>query len=328
MEPLLRMEDLHVGFSMGSDFVSVVDGVSIRLDQGKCLGIVGESGCGKSVTALSVLRLLPRHGRITGGRILFEGKNILDMDAKGLRDLRGGEISMIFQDPMVSLNPLVSIGRQIDEVQLLHHMGSPTEARKNTLALLDAVGIPDPERVANGYPHQISGGMQQRAMIAMALVCNPKLMIADEPTTALDVTIEVQILDLIRGIRRQRDMGLILISHDLGIVAETSDEVMVMYAGRVLEEAPTGELFRDPRHPYTQGLLASLPGESDLVNRRKQPLDTIPGTVPDMRDLPAGCKFLNRCTRAREACAREEPELQRVGAEGHRVRCLWDGIDS
>ncbi len=318
---LLQINDLEVVFDTEKGLVKAVDGVSLWVERRRSLGIVGESGCGKSVTALSILKILPRQGRIVRGSIMFEGKNLLELDKGGMRSLRGSHISIIFQEPMISLNPVLTIGRQIGEVARIHKRLNKAAAYRRVLELLDSVGIPDPQRVAAGYPHQISGGMQQRAMIAMALAGDPKLMIADEPTTALDVTTEAQILELIRELQHRLGMSLIFISHDLGVIAETTDMVAVMYAGRVMEFTDTHTLFSEPKHPYTLGLMASIPGALSGNIRRKGMLETISGTVPNMSDLPPGCKFSNRCRHIFERCCAEEPGLEEAGSGYHLVRC-------
>lgn len=318
---LLEINDLEVVFDTEKGPVKAVDGVSLWVERGQSLGIVGESGCGKTVTALSILQILPRQGRIVRGRILFEGKNLLKLDKDGMRNLRGSQISIIFQEPMISLNPVLTIGRQIGEVIRIHKGLNKAATHQRVLELLDSVGIPDPQRVAAGYPHQISGGMQQRAMIAMALAGDPKLMIADEPTTSLDVTIEAQILALIRDLQHQLGMSLLFISHDLGVIAGITEMMAVMYAGRVMEFTDTHTLFSEPNHPYTFGLISSIPDALSGKVRRKGELETIPGTVPNMSDLPPGCKFSNRCRHVFERCRTEEPGLKETGSGYHLVRC-------
>lgn len=318
---ILEINDLEVGFETKKGLLKAVDGVSLWLEKGGSLGIVGESGCGKTVTALSILQVLPPQGRIVHGNILFNGKNLLEMDKEEMRNLRGGQISIIFQEPMISLNPVLTIERQVGEVMRIHKGLDRNTIHRRVLELLESVGIADPERVAAGYPHEISGGMQQRVMIAMALAGDPKLVIADEPTTALDVTIEVQILHLIRDLQRRLGMSLIYISHDLGIIAETTDRVAVMYAGRIMEYADTTTLFAKPKHPYTLGLMASVPDALSGKIRRREMLKTIPGTVPHMGELPSGCKFSNRCDHVFERCHGREPGLNEIGGESHLVRC-------
>ncbi|MGQ9647413.1 MAG: ABC transporter ATP-binding protein [Thermodesulfobacteriota bacterium] len=318
---ILEINNLEVGFETKKGLLKAVDGVSLWVKKGESLGIVGESGCGKTVTALSILQVLPPQGRIIRGSILFNGKSLLEMGKEEMRHFRGGQISIIFQEPMISLNPVLTIERQLGEMMRIHKGLDRTTARQRVLELLESVGIPDPERVAAGYPHEISGGMQQRVMIAMALAGDPKLVIADEPTTALDVTIEVQILDLIRELQHRLGMSLIYISHDLGIIAEMTDRVAVMYAGRVMEYTETSTLFAEAKHPYTLGLMASVPDALSGNMRRKEMLKTIPGTVPHMGELPSGCKFSNRCDYVFERCHGQEPGLSGIGEEGHLVRC-------
>jgi len=300
-----------------------VDGVDLELKEGGTLGVVGESGCGKSVTALSVMRLIPDPpGKIAQGEIIFEGKNLLGLSEAEMRKIRGRSISMIFQEPMTSLNPVFQIGDQISEVLRLHEGMSRREAWDRSIEMLKMVGIPSPERRVQEYPHQLSGGMRQRAMIAMALACSPKLMIADEPTTALDVTIQAQILELMNRLQRDKGMSVILITHNLGVIAETAQKVAVMYAGRIVEYAEVKPIFGNPMHPYTQGLLKSIP-RLDEDHSRKARLEAIPGLVPSLLELPKGCKFSNRCKYVFEKCG-EEPEL--IEAElGHMVRCWLHG---
>ncbi|MBI2162823.1 MAG: ABC transporter ATP-binding protein [candidate division NC10 bacterium] len=318
-EILLKIEGLQTHFSTEAGTVRAVDGVSLMVRKGETLGIVGESGCGKSVTALSILRLIPNPpGRIVGGRILLEGRNLLDLPEDEMRKVRGASISMIFQEPMTSLNPVFTVGDQIAEGIRLHQKLSKRESWNKAIEMLRVVRIPDPERRVGEYPHQMSGGMRQRVMIAMALSCNPQLLIADEPTTALDVTIQAQILELLNQLKVELGMAVMLITHDLGVVADTAARVAVMYAGRVVEEAPVLELFTHPLHPYTQGLLNSIP-RLEKTERRAR-LQAIPGMVPDMLELPRGCKFQARCPKVFEPCSGEEPELKTVSGE-HRVRC-------
>jgi oligopeptide/dipeptide ABC transporter ATP-binding protein len=316
---LLEIEGLQTHFFTEAGTVKAVDGVNLTVRKGETLGIVGESGCGKSVTALSVLRLIPNPpGKIVGGRILLEGRNLLTLPEEQMRKVRGGSISMIFQEPMTSLNPVFTVGDQIAEGIRLHQGLSKRESWNKAIEMLRLVRIPDPERRVSEYPHQMSGGMRQRVMIAMALSCNPQLLIADEPTTALDVTIQAQILELLNQLKAELGMAVMLITHDLGVVADTAARVAVMYAGRVVEEAPVLELFTNPLHPYTQGLLNSIPR---LEKTQRQPrLQAIPGMVPDLLDLPQGCKFQARCTKIFEPCRGEEPQLKTMGKD-HRVRC-------
>src|SRR5580704_16712443 len=316
--PLLRVRDLLTSFHTDTGALRAVDGVSFDVFPGKSLGIVGESGCGKSVTALSILRLVPAPaGRIESGSIEFRGKNLLEVSRGEMQRIRGNQISMIFQEPMTSLNPVYTAGSQIAEAVRIHEKKSRREARDRALEMLRLVGIPSPETNIDAYPHQLSGGMRQRVMIAMALACRPSLLIADEPTTALDVTVQAQILAILSSLQRQFGMGIILITHDLGVVAEYTDHVVVMYAGRVVEQADVRDLFAHPRHPYTRGLLESVPR---LVGTRREGLDvrgdearerlkTIEGMVPDLRDLPTGCRFADRCPMVVDACSLREPDL-------------------
>jgi len=319
--PLLEVKDLKTQFFTQDGVVKAVNGVSFYVEEGETLGIVGESGCGKSVTVLSVMRLIPQPpGKIVAGQVLFEGRDLLQVSDEEIRQVRGNKIAMIFQDPMTSLNPVLTIGRQIGEALELHlHMGRE-EARKRSAELLAMVGIPQAEARLDDYPHQFSGGMRQRAMIAMALACNPQLLIADEPTTALDVTIQAQIVDLVKRLRDEIGMAIIWITHDLGVVAGLADRMMVMYAGFAVEEAPVKEVYADPRHPYTLGLLGSLP-RLDEVRREK--LRSIEGLPPDLIDLPPGCPFEPRCVYAVERCRVERPELAPVGPR-HRIACWVD----
>jgi peptide/nickel transport system ATP-binding protein/oligopeptide transport system ATP-binding protein len=316
---LLTIRNLHTYFFTDEGVAKAVDGVDLELKEGGTLGVVGESGCGKSVTALSVMRLIPDPpGKITQGEILFAGKNLLDLSEAEMRKVRGRSISMIFQEPMTSLNPVFQIGDQISEVLRLHEGMSRREAWDRSIEMLKMVGIPSPERRVQEYPHQLSGGMRQRAMIAMALACSPKLMIADEPTTALDVTIQAQILELMNRLQRDKGMSVILITHNLGVIAETAQKVAVMYAGRIVEYTEVKPIFGNPMHPYTQGLLKSIP-RLDEDHARKARLEAIPGLVPSLLELPKGCKFSNRCKYVFEKCG-EEPQL--IEAEpGHLVRC-------
>jgi oligopeptide/dipeptide ABC transporter ATP-binding protein len=317
---LLEIQNLQTHFVTDAGTVRAVDGVNLTVRKGETLGIVGESGCGKSVTALSVLRLIPNPpGKIVAGKILLEGRNLLDLPEDEMRKVRGGSISMIFQEPMTSLNPVFTVGDQIAEGIRLHQRLSKRESWNKAIEMLRLVRIPDPERRVKEYPHQMSGGMRQRVMIAMALSCNPHLLIADEPTTALDVTIQAQILELLNQLKAELGMAVMLITHDLGVVADTAARVAVMYAGRVVEEAPVLELFTNPLHPYTQGLLNSIPRIEK--SERRPRLQAIPGMVPDLLDLPRGCKFQARCSKVFEACRGEEPPLKPVGPANHPVRC-------
>jgi oligopeptide/dipeptide ABC transporter ATP-binding protein len=316
---LLDVEQLSVSFSTEEGRIRVVEELSFSVAAGRSVGLVGESGCGKSVTAMSVMRLLASPpGHVDKGRILFDGEDLLALDQAAMRALRGERIAMIFQEPMTSLNPTFSVGFQIDEVLRLHRGTKGAAARATTIDMLREVGIGAPERRAEQYPHQLSGGLRQRAMIAMALVCHPALLIADEPTTALDVTIQAQILDLLRRLQRDRGMAILMITHDLGVVAEVCDEVVVMYAGRVVERAEVASLFRRPRHPYTQGLLAASPGRV----ARGEPLPAIPGTVPPPGRRGAGCQFADRCPRVEPRCRDALPPLTEQ-APGHAAAC-WN----
>ncbi len=326
MTKILEVKNLKTSFFTEDGEVKAVDDVSFDVYRGKTLGIVGESGCGKSVTSLSIMRLIPNPpGRVVGGEILYRGRDLLKLDDAQMRKIRGNEISMIFQEPMTSLNPVFTVGDQIMEAIALHQDLPRSEVRNKAIEMLKLVGIPLPEKRVDEYPHQLSGGMRQRVMIAMALSCDPSVLIADEPTTALDVTIQAQILDLLRDLQQKVGMGLVLITHDLGVVAEVADEVVVMYAGRVVERAPVGEIFARPRMPYTQGLLNSIPTLSkDPTGKvKKKRLETIPGIVPNMLRLPQGCRFQERCSHVTESCKQVEPELRSVGGD-HLVRCVRD----
>jgi len=318
--PLLEIRDLATHFFSEEGVARAVDGVSFTLYEGETLGLVGESGCGKSVTALSVMRLIPDPpGRIVAGRILFQGEDLARASQADMRRIRGNEISMIFQEPMTALNPVYTVGDQIQEAIVLHQGLAASAARERSLSMLEKVGIPSPDARIDEYPHQMSGGMRQRVMIAMAMSCDPRLLIADEPSTALDVTIQAQILDLIRQLQEEEGMSVMLITHDLGVIAETAHHVAVMYAGKVVEYAGVVPLFGRPRHPYTIGLFRSLP---DLVAPGER-LSTIPGIVPSAFHFPSGCRFRTRCPIATERCAREEPPLTQVsdGDGGHTVAC-------
>jgi oligopeptide/dipeptide ABC transporter ATP-binding protein len=316
---LLKIEGLQTHFFTEAGTVRAVDGVSLMVRKGETLGIVGESGCGKSVTALSVLRLIPNPpGKIVGGNIFLDGRDLLKLPENEMRKVRGASISMIIQEPMTSLNPVFTVGDQIAEGIRLHQRLSKRESWNKAIEMLRLVRVADPDRRVKEYPHQMSGGMRQRVMIAMALSCNPQLLIADEPTTALDVTIQAQILELLSQLKSELGMAVMLITHDLGVVADTAARVAVMYAGRVVEEAPVLELFANPKHPYTQGLLSSIP-RIEKTERRPR-LQAIPGMVPDMLELPKGCKFQARCSKIFEPCSGEEPQLKEV-APNHRVRC-------
>ncbi|MFM1653846.1 ABC transporter ATP-binding protein [Brevibacillus sp. B_LB10_24] len=319
MSKLLSVQGLQTYFHTDEGVVRSVDNVDFEINEGEILGIVGESGCGKSVTSLSIMGLIPSPpGKIVGGEIRFEGKNLLELSKKELRSIRGNKIAMIFQEPMTSLNPVFKIGDQMCEAVQLHMGLKKKQAVERVIQLLKQVGLPRAEQVIHEYPHQLSGGMRQRVMIAMAMACNPKLLIADEPTTALDVTIQAQILDLMRKISRESGTAIMLITHDLGVVAEMCHRVVVMYAGKVVEQADVQTLFASPKHPYTIGLLQSMP----TLHERKEKLDAIPGNVPIPSELPKGCKFAPRCAHATDICRQAEPELTRLEEnEMHEVRC-------
>ena len=318
---LLEVKNLRTQFQTRAGLVRAVDDVSLQLDRGELLGLVGESGCGKSMTALSIMRLIAPPGRIVDGQILFDGKDLLKVSDGEMRDMRGDDIAMIFQDPMTSLNPVFTVGEQIGEALRLHRKISRKEARLATIEAMREVAIPDPGRRLNDYPHQLSGGMRQRVMIAMALACNPKLLIADEPTTALDVTIQAQILELLNELRKQRELAVLLITHDLGVVAEVADRVAVMYTGRIVEESPVDELFARPKHPYTEGLLRSVPTLSGADAIKKERLETIEGVVPSPTDLPPGCHFAPRCPHRMPRCTEGTIPLYQLEG-GVEVRCV------
>ncbi len=327
-EALLEVRDLRTWFHTRHGVAKAVDGIDLSVAKGEVLGLVGESGCGKSVTALSTIGLVPPPGRIESGEVLFEGRDLLGLSAAEMADLRGESISMIFQDPTSSLNPVVQVGPQISEVYEIHREIKRKVGLERAIDMLERVGIPDPARRAKAYPHEMSGGMAQRVMIAMALACEPQLLIADEPTTALDVTIQAQILDLMRHLQRETGTATILITHDLGVVAEMADRVAVMYAGEIVEETDVRTLFLEPKHPYTQALIGSIP----VLGEVRDELDVIAGTVPSLVNLPRGCRFASRC-QARvdhdlEICTEAQPELREI-APDHRVRCwLHRGDDS
>jgi oligopeptide/dipeptide ABC transporter ATP-binding protein len=321
MNHLLEVKNLHTHFPTRAGLVRAVEGVSFYLDRGELLGLVGESGCGKSITALSIMRLIAPPGEIVAGEITFDGKDVLALSDAEMRRIRGDDIAMIFQDPMTSLNPVYTVGEQIAEALRLHRDLSRKEARIGAVEAMREVAIPDPSRRLNDYPHQLSGGMRQRVMIAMALACDPKLLIADEPTTALDVTIQAQILELLDNLRKTRDLAVLLITHDLGVVAEVADRVAVMYTGRIVEESPVVELFARPKHPYTEGLLRSVPKLTAEDVARKQRLDTIEGVVPSPTDLPPGCHFAPRCRHRLPRCTAEEIPLYKLDG-GVEVRCV------
>jgi len=319
-DDLLQVQDLPPHFHPRHGVVKAVDGVDFTVAKGEVLGLVGESGCGKSVTSLSIMQLVPPPGQHESGQVLFDGRDLTTMKSKDLEEMRGDAISMIFQQPQSSLNPVYSVGFQISEVFDIHRGYDKAVSEEKALDMLRQVGIPDPESRIKAYPHEMSGGMAQRVMIAMALACEPQLLIADEPTTALDVTIQAQILDLMRDLQRDSGTAVILITHDLGVVAEMADRVAVMYAGHIVEETTVEALFADPKHPYTQGLIGSIP----VLGQVTDELDTIQGTVPSLVDLPTGCRFAPRC-QARidnklEICTEQQPDLEPVSA-GHNVRC-------
>ncbi len=320
MGTLLEVKDLRTYFYTYEGVVKAVDGVSYDLQEGETLALVGESGCGKSVSALSIMRLIPDPpGKIVGGEVIFNGMDLLQLSPDEMRRIRGKEIAMVFQEPMTSLNPVLTIERQLTEAMTLHLGLSMQQARQRAVELLEMVGIPDPARRLKQYPHQFSGGMRQRVMIAMALSCNPKLIIADEPTTALDVTIQAQILDLMKDLTRQMGVSLIIITHNLGVVARYCDRINIMYAGRIIERGGSREIYHNPRHPYTLGLLKSVPR---LDRPRKEKLDPIEGQPPDLTNLPQGCYFRPRCNYATDRCATEYPPLVRIN-EGHLSAC-WE----
>lgn len=320
-ETLLEIKDLCVEFQTMAGTVHAVDHVSYTLHAGEKLGIVGESGSGKSVSSLAMMQLIPNPpGKITNGQILYHGKDLLTFSEREMRSIRGNEISMIFQEPMTSLNPIIRCGKQIAESLILHRGMKKKEAMAEAVRMMQAVGIADPAKRAMEYPHQMSGGMRQRVMIAMALACQPQILIADEPTTALDVTIQAQILDLIRDLNRSMNTSVLFITHDLGVVAELCDTVIVMYNGQIVEKAPVGDIFKKPLHPYTQGLLAAIP----RITKERKPLSTIEGMVPNPVTQIKGCRFWPRCPKATVRCRREEPPLSRINEE-RQVRCFHAG---
>lgn len=322
-KPLLEVRSLSIHFVTEDGVIRAVENVSFEIFPGEIMGLVGESGCGKSVTGLSLLKLIPiPPGRIVNGEIFFNGKNLLNLNEKEMEKVRGNDISMVFQEPMTSLNPVFTIGDQIMEAIMLHQGLDKKEARKRAIEMLDRVKIPSPEKRIDSYPHQLSGGMRQRAMIAMALSCQPKLLIADEPTTALDVTIQAQVLHLLKEIQREMGMAVLLITHDLGVIAEIADRVAVMYAGRIFEYGPIEAIFNQIRNPYTRGLMNSIP----QLTEKKERLNAIPGQVPDPMDLPFGCKFHPRCNFMIEDCKKEEPPLFQVNGD-HFSRCIrWQEV--
>ncbi|MEI6856137.1 ABC transporter ATP-binding protein [Psychrilyobacter sp.] len=316
MKNLLRVNNLKTEFKKNKSSVIAIEGVSFNINEGEIVGLVGESGSGKSVTSLSIMRLLDEQGKVTDGSVEFKGVNLLNLSKNEIRKLRGKQMSMIFQDPMSSLNPVLKIGDQLMEGSKLHLGFSKIEAKKHSIKMLDLVGIPSPENILTRYPHQLSGGMCQRVMIAMAMACNPELLIADEPTTALDVTIQAQIMELLLELKEKKNMGILLITHDLGVVAEMCDKVLVMYAGRIVEKANVLDLFEAPKHPYTKGLIASVPklgnGDSELP--------FIEGKVPSLGDMPKGCKFSPRCNIAMDICFSKEPKLIKI-SQNRECRC-------
>ena len=314
--PLLEVDGLYTQFTTSTGVVHAVDGLSFAIERGEVLGLVGESGCGKSVTSLSIMRLVPAPGRVVGGRIRLSDEDLLDKDAEAMRRVRGARIAMVFQEPMTSLNPVFTIGDQIAAAVLAHAGGSRRAAWERAVDMLDRVQVPSPRERARDYPHQLSGGLRQRAMIALALAPGPELLIADEPTTALDVTIQAQILDLLRRLQAERGMAVLLITHDLGVVAELCHRVAIIYAGRIVELAGVAEIFAKPLHPYTRGLLRCLPHPS----RFGQPLSSIEGAPPDLRQVDGGCRFAPRCPLAVESCRREQPPLVER-TPGHHVAC-------
>lgn len=317
MSHLLEVYDLTTSFKGDFGTNIRVDHIDFHVDKGESVCIVGESGCGKSVTSLSIMGLLARNGEVAGGRVMFDGQNLLEMPVKELDKIRGNQITMIFQDPLTSLNPVFTVGSQITESIMTHMKLSKKEAQERAEMLLKRVGMPDAGQTMKKYPHTLSGGMRQRVMIAMALSCNPKLLIADEPTTALDVTIQAQIMKLLKELQQENDMAVILITHDIGLVAQMADRVLVMYAGQLIEEAPVKELFSNPRHPYTKALLASIPSIRDSADRK---LFSIPGIVPEDYDDISGCRFAGRCKYCAKECAKHQEDY--VAAPGHTVKCI------
>ncbi|MHB1628726.1 MAG: ABC transporter ATP-binding protein [Bacilli bacterium] len=316
-EPLLKVRNLKTYFISKEAQVKAVDGVDFDVAPGKVLGIVGESGSGKSMTSLSLMRLVPGpQGRIVEGEVTFEGIDLLKLSERQMSDVRGNRMGMIFQEPMTALNPVLKIGEQIGEVLIRHRRVSKAEAKKQSIGLLRSVGFPRAEQIVDEYPHQLSGGMRQRAMIAMAMACQPKLLIADEPTTALDVTIQAQVLDLMRSLKNKNGTAIILITHDLGVIAEMADDVVVMYGGQVVESATADAVFDDPLHPYTTALMESIP----VIDQDRERLASIPGTVPSAANFPSGCRFAPRCAIAQESCHQKAPELREL-KPGHHVRC-------
>ncbi|MBO1703340.1 ABC transporter ATP-binding protein [Eubacterium callanderi] len=313
---LLEVKDLKTYFYTDEGVVKSVDGVSFSVDKGETLGVVGESGCGKSITSMSIMQLIGKLGKIVNGEIDFKGENLLNKDKEEMRKIRGKEIAMIFQEPMTSLNPVYTVGQQIMEAVLIHEDMTKEQARERAIQMLDLVKIPDAEKRLNSYPHEFSGGMRQRVMIAMALSCNPEFLICDEPTTALDVTIQAQILNLINELKEKTGTAVMMITHDLGVISEVADNVMVMYAGQVVEYTDVDTVFEKPLHPYTQGLISCIP----KLGGQEEKLSTIKGMVPSFNDMPEGCLFCPRCEYAKDICRKERPEL--VDLDGHQVRCF------
>lgn len=316
-ETIFQIRGLKTQFFTSKGIVPAVDGVDITVKRGEAVGLVGESGCGKSMTAMSVMQLLKYPGRVVEGEILVDGEDLLKKTKKEMDEIRGNKVSMIFQEPMTSLNPVYTIGKQVSEAILTHEKVSKEEAKQRAIEIFRKVGIPEPEKRYNVYPHQLSGGLRQRVMIGMAMVCNPMLMIADEPTTALDVTIEAQILYLMNQLQKEQGTAIVMITHNLGVVAESCDYVYVMYAGKIMEEAPVKELFNNPMHPYTFGLMNSIP----KMTESKEHLYTIPGLVPNLLHLPQGCRFCPRCDKAMKICTMYQPDLYET-EDGHKVRCF------
>lgn len=316
-ESIFQIRGLKTQFFTSKGIVPAVDGVDITVKKGEAVGLVGESGCGKSMTAMSTMQLLKYPGRVVAGEILLDGENLLEKTKAEMDDIRGNRISMIFQEPMTSLNPVYTIGKQVSEAILIHENVSKEEAKQRSIDIFRKVGIPEPEKRYGAYPHQLSGGLRQRVMIGMAMVCNPQLMIADEPTTALDVTIEAQILYLMKQLQKEQGTAIVMITHNLGVVAESCDYVYVMYAGKIMEEASVRDLFRDPKHPYTFGLMNSIPKMTEV----KEHLYTIRGLVPNLLNLPKGCRFCTRCEKAMKVCTMFEPDLYET-EDGHKVRCF------
>lgn len=318
---LVEIKNLKTYFYTEDGIVKAVDDVSFNIKEGEIIGVVGESGCGKSVTAMSIMRLIPSPpGKIVGGEILFEDKNILELKDEEMRGIRGNDIAVIFQEPMTSLNPIFTIGFQIEEVIMLHQKLNKVEAKKKAGEMLKLVGVPRAEEILECYPHELSGGMRQRAMIAMAVSCNPKLLIADEPTTALDVTIQAQILDIMKDLKKKLNTSIMLITHDLGVIAEMAEYVVVMYAGKVIEEAPVIELFKNPMHPYTEGLMKSKPS----LDKDEDRLYSIPGQVPNPINMPEECYFCARCPKAIDICRMQQPPIREI-TPGHKVACFLYG---